>query len=166
MTDIISKGDQRDEDTVALVELLFFAYRDFTSDPDAILGEFGFGRAHHRVLHFIGRSPGLTVAQLLEILGITKQSLGRVLRELVEKGYVYQRPGDQDRRQRLLFLTKEGNALRLRLMSPQIARIRRAIAEAGRDAESSYRNVLFHLISPENRASVREWLDSRAGGDE
>lgn len=166
MTDIISKGDQRDVETVALVELLFFAYRDFTSDPDAILGEFGFGRAHHRVLHFIGRSPGLTVAQLLEILGITKQSLGRVLRELVEKGYVYQRPGDQDRRQRLLFLTKEGNALRLRLMSPQIARIRRAIAEAGRDAESSYRNVLFHLISPENRASVREWLDSRAGGDE
>lgn len=166
MTDIISGTDQRDDDTVVLVELLFFAYRDFTSDPDAILSEFGFGRAHHRVLHFIGRSPGMTVARLLDILGITKQSLGRVLRELIEKGYVYQRPGDQDRRQRLLFLTKEGNALRLRLMSPQIARIRRAIAEAGQDAEPSYRNVLYHLISPENRAPVREWLDSRPGGDE
>jgi DNA-binding MarR family transcriptional regulator len=129
------------------------------------LAEFGFGRAHHRVLHFIGRSPGMTVAQLLEILGITKQSLGRVLRELVDKGYVYQRPGDQDRRQRLLFLTSEGNALRLKLMSPQIARIKRAIAEAGQDAEPSYRNVLFHLISPENRPAVREWLDSRAGSD-
>ena len=166
MPDVISKADQRDEDTVELVELLFFAYRDFTSDPDAILAEFGFGRAHHRVLHFIGRSPGMTVAQLLDILGITKQSLGRVLRELVEKGYVYQRPGDQDRRQRLLFLTKEGNALRLRLMSPQIARIKRAIAEAGREAEPKYRNVLYHLISPENRATVLEWLDSRTGGDE
>ena len=166
MTDIISGTDQHDDDTVVLVELLFFAYRDFTSDPDAILSEFGFGRAHHRVLHFIGRSPGMTVARLLDILGITKQSLGRVLRELIEKGYVYQRPGDQDRRQRLLFLTKEGNALRLRLMSPQIARIRRAIAEAGQDAEPSYRNVLYHLISPENRVPVREWLDSRPGGDE
>lgn len=166
MPDVISKADQRDGDTVELVELLFFAYRDFTSDPDAILAEFGFGRAHHRVLHFIGRSPGMTVAQLLDILGITKQSLGRVLRELVEKGYVYQRPGDQDRRQRLLFLTKEGNALRLRLMSPQIARIKRAIAEAGREAEPKYRNVLYHLISPENRATVLEWLDSRTGGDE
>lgn len=166
MPDVISKTHQRDEETVALVELLFFAYRDFTSDPDAILAEFGFGRAHHRVLHFIGRSPGMTVAQLLEILGITKQSLGRVLRELVDKGYVYQRPGDQDRRQRLLFLTNEGNALRLKLMSPQIARIKRAIAEAGQEAEPSYRNVLFHLISPENRPAVREWLDSRAGSDE
>ena len=166
MPDVISKTHTRDENTVNLIELLFFAYRDFTSDPDAILAEFGFGRAHHRVIHFIGRSPGMTVAQLLDILGITKQSLGRVLRELVEKGYVYQRPGEQDRRQRLLYLTKEGNALRLRLMSPQIARIRRAIAEAGREAEPNYRNVLYHLISPENRAAVRDWLDSRAGADE
>ena len=87
---------------VALIELLFFAYRDFVSDPDEVLQDIGFGRAHHRVVHFIGRAPGMTVAQLLDILRITKQSLGRVLRDLVEKGYVYQKEGETDRRQRLL----------------------------------------------------------------
>ncbi|MGE0240382.1 MAG: MarR family winged helix-turn-helix transcriptional regulator [Parvibaculaceae bacterium] len=161
MADIISDRDVGDEDVVSLIELLFFAYRDFTSDPDAILSEWGFGRAHHRVVHFVGRNPGMTVAQLLSILGITKQSLGRVLRDLIEKDLVYQRPGDLDRRQRLLFLTKEGENLRLKLMAPQAERIIRALGEAGDDTEPAYRKVLYHLISPENRASVSEWLRSR-----
>ena len=97
-----ANGALSEQDTVALIELLFFAYRDFVSDPDEILGQFGFGRAHHRVLHFVGRDPGMTVQQLLDILRITKQSLGRVLKELIDKGYVYQREGETDRRQRLL----------------------------------------------------------------
>lgn len=162
MADIISERDVSDEDIVSLIELLFFAYRDFTSDPDAILAEWGFGRAHHRVVHFVGRNPGMTVAQLLSILGITKQSLGRVLRDLIEKDLVYQRAGDTDRRQRLLFLTEEGEALRLKLMAPQAARIIRALGEAGGEAEPNYRRVLYHLISPENRRSVSEWLTSRS----
>ncbi len=162
MADIISGRDADDEEIVSLIELLFFAYRDFTSDPDAILAEWGFGRAHHRVMHFVGRNPGMTVAQLLSILGITKQSLGRVLRDLIEKDLVYQRPGDLDRRQRLLFLTAEGDALRISLMRPQAERIIRALSEAGDDTEPSYRKVLYHLISPENRRSVSEWLKSRA----
>jgi DNA-binding MarR family transcriptional regulator len=161
MTDIISDRALDDEEIVSLIELLFFAYRDFTSDPDAILAEWGFGRAHHRVVHFVGRNPGMTVAQLLGILGITKQSLGRVLRDLIEKDLVYQRPGDLDRRQRLLFLTNEGEALRLRLMTPQAERIIRALGEAGAEAEPSYRNVLYHLINPENRRGVSDWLKSR-----
>lgn len=161
MTDIISERDIGDEQIVSLIELLFFAYRDFTSDPDAILAEWGFGRAHHRVVHFVGRNPGMTVAQLLNILGITKQSLGRVLRDLIEKDLVYQRPGNSDRRQRLLFLTKEGEALRLKLMAPQAERIIRALSEAGDDTEPNYRKVLYHLISPENRRAVDEWLTSR-----
>lgn len=161
MADIISGRDADDEEIVSLIELLFFAYRDFTSDPDAILAEWGFGRAHHRVMHFVGRNPGMTVAQLLSILGITKQSLGRVLRDLIEKDLVYQRPGDLDRRQRLLFLTVEGDALRLSLMRPQAERIIRALSEAGDETEPSYRKVLYHLISPENRRSVSEWLKSR-----
>jgi DNA-binding MarR family transcriptional regulator len=161
MADIISDRDIGDEEIVSLIELLFFAYRDFTSDPDAILAEWGFGRAHHRVVHFVGRKPGMTVAQLLGILGITKQSLGRVLRDLIEKDLVYQRPGDLDRRQRLLFLTKEGESLRLKLMAPQAERILRALKEAGEDTEPSYRKVLYHLISPENRKGVSEWLRSR-----
>ena len=162
MADIISDHAVDDEEIVSLIELLFFAYRDFTSDPDAILAEWAFGRAHHRVVHFVGRKPGMTVAQLLGILGITKQSLGRVLRDLIEKNLVYQRPGDLDRRQRLLFLTSEGEALRLKLMAPQAERIIRALSEAGTEAEPAYRNVLFHLINPENRASVSDWLKSRA----
>jgi DNA-binding MarR family transcriptional regulator len=161
MADIISDRDIGDEEIVSLIELLFFAYRDFTSDPDAILAEWGFGRAHHRVVHFVGRNPGMTVAQLLSILGITKQSLGRVLRDLIEKDLVYQRPGDLDRRQRLLFLTKEGESLRIKLMAPQARRIIRALSEAGEETEPSYRKVLYHLISPENRNGVSDWLRSR-----
>jgi len=161
MTDIISDRDASDEEIVSLIELLFFAYRDFTSDPDAILAAWGFGRAHHRVVHFVGRNPGMTVAQLLGILGITKQSLGRVLRDLIEKDLVYQRPGDLDRRQRLLFLTKEGESLRLKLMAPQAERIIGALREAGDQAEAGYRKVLYHLISPENREGVSDWLRSR-----
>jgi DNA-binding MarR family transcriptional regulator len=161
MADIISDRNIGDEEIVSLIELLFFAYRDFTSDPDAILAEWGFGRAHHRVVHFVGRNPGMTVAQLLSILGITKQSLGRVLRDLVERDLVYQRAGDLDRRQRLLFLTKEGESLRIRLMAPQAKRIIRALSEAGEETEPSYRKVLYHLISPENRNGVSDWLRSR-----
>ena len=158
MADVISEAG-RDEDIVDLIELLFFAYRDFTSDPDAILDQFGFGRAHHRVIHFAGRRPGMTVAQLLDILRITKQSLARVLKELIAKGYVYQKEGEQDRRQRLVYLTEEGEALRQRLMRPQYERVRRALAEAGDRSKAQSRSILYHLVSPENRDAVSAWLD-------
>ncbi len=160
MADIISAQDPGEADIVALIELLFFAYRDFVSDPDEILKEFGFGRAHHRVLHFVGRDPGMTVAQLLDILRITKQSLGRVLKELIDKGFVFQKEGEADRRQRLLHLTDLGEELRQRLMAPQVARIKRALAQAGSSAGTSYRSVLYHLVSPENRESVRDWIEN------
>jgi DNA-binding MarR family transcriptional regulator len=113
-----------------IIELLFFAYRDFVGDPDEVLLKLGFGRAHHRVLHFVNRNPGMKVADLLEILNITKQSLGRVLKQLVDQGYVMQKEGAQDRRQRLLFVTPKGEALALKLASLQTQRINR------RDASS------------------------------
>lgn len=167
MADIISAQDLSDDilseqDTVALIELLFFAYRDFVSDPDAILDEYGFGRAHHRVLHFVGRDPGMTVQQLLDILRITKQSLGRVLKELIDKGFVFQKEGESDRRQRLLYLTEKGEELRHRLMTPQMNRIRRAVALPDGNAAHLYRKVLYHMVSPQNRDAVRDWID-RAG---
>ena len=99
-------ADERPE--IAFIELLFFAYRDFISDPDAALLSYGFGRAHHRVIHFVNRHPGIRVADLLDILKITKQSLGRVLKQLVDTGFIEQRPGPQDRRQRLLYPTDAG----------------------------------------------------------
>ena len=160
MTDIISPRSRGDDDIIALIELLFFAYRDFVSDPDAVLKELGFGRAHHRVVHFVGRDPGMTVARLLDILQITKQSLGRVLKDLIDEGFVYQKEGASDRRQRLLHLTPRGETLRRRLMAPQIARIRRATGEGGA-AAGDYRELLLSLVSPENRPAVEDWL-SRA----
>ena len=159
MADINFGNRLGDDETVALIELLFFAYRDFVSDPDALLEQLGFGRAHHRVVHFVGRDPGMTVAQLLDILRITKQSLGRVLKDLIDKGYVYQKEGATDRRQRLLHLTEAGEELRQRLMAPQMARIRRAVAESSGKGGTSMRDILYHLISPENREAVREWID-------
>ena len=105
------------------IELLFFAYRDFVSDPDAVLVKYGFGRAHHRVIHFVSRHPGIRVADLLDILKITKQSLGRVLKQLLDLGFIEQRPGPQDRRQRLLYATEAGRALAARpVRSPDRSR--------------------------------------------
>jgi len=159
MADINFDEKLNERETVALIELLFFAYRDFVSDPDALLDQLGFGRAHHRVVHFVGRDPGMTVAQLLDILRITKQSLGRVLKDLIDEGYVFQKEGETDRRQRLLHLTEAGEELRQRLMAPQMSRIRRAVSEASGNGSSSMRTILYHLISPENREGVREWID-------
>lgn len=117
-----------EEPAYDLIELFFFAYRDFVGDPDRILADYGFGRAHHRVLHFVHRQPGLTIAELLDILQITKQSLNRVLKELIETDFVEQRTGLSDRRQRLLFTTQSGRELALRLAELQSRRIRRALA--------------------------------------
>src|SRR6266699_2777371 len=111
-----------------VIELLFFAYRDFISGPDQVLADFGFGRAHHRVLHFVNRNPGMKVAELLDILKITKQSLGRVLKQLIDEGYVLQKAGLNDRRQRLLFVTPKGEALAMQLAALQTARIGRALS--------------------------------------
>jgi DNA-binding MarR family transcriptional regulator len=113
---------------LAFVELLFFAYRDFISDPDALLQDYGFGRAHHRVLHFVSRQPGLRVADLLDILKITKQSLGPVLKQLVDRGFVMQTTGDADRRERRLHLTPDGLDLAGRLRALQTSRVAAALA--------------------------------------
>jgi DNA-binding MarR family transcriptional regulator len=126
--DAVTTDDRRDASPFDLIELLFFAYRDFVGDADAVLAEFGFGRAHHRVLHFINRNPGMKVAELLDILKITKQSLGRVLKHLLDEGYVEQKEGATDRRQRLLYLTAKGAGLASRLAGLQAARISRAVA--------------------------------------
>ncbi|MDP4822884.1 MAG: MarR family transcriptional regulator [Aestuariivirgaceae bacterium] len=139
------------------IELLFFAYRDFISDPDDMLTQYGFGRAHHRVLHFVGRNPGMRVADLLDILRITKQSLGRVLRELIEKEFVYQTEGAMDRRQRLLHLTPTGEVLRQSLMRPQMERVGRALEGAG-----TAREVLLGLINEDVRPQVHEILAREA----
>jgi DNA-binding MarR family transcriptional regulator len=129
------------------IELLFFAYRDFTSEPDAILAQYGFGRAHHRVVHFVGRHPQMTVGELLVILRITKQSLNRVLGQLVRQGFVVQHRGVEDRRQRLLELTTSGRELEHRLSEPQRARVGAAYQKAGPQAVEGFRKVLLGIIA-------------------
>jgi DNA-binding MarR family transcriptional regulator len=129
------------------IELLFFAYRDFTAEPDAILARYGFGRAHHRVIHFVGRHPQITVSELLGILRITKQSLSRVLGELVQRGLILQRPGAHDRRKRLLELTPEGRALEREVSAPQRARVAEAYRQAGDAAVEGFRTVLLAIIA-------------------
>jgi len=137
-----------------LIELLFFAYRDFVGDPDEVLSKLGFGRAHHRVLHFVNRNPGMKVAELLDILRITKQSLGRVLKQLIDQGYVVQREGAQDRRQRLLYVTAKGEQLALKLATLQTERLSRALAELGPGAHEAARRFLAAVIDTENRDAV------------
>ncbi|WP_428429890.1 MarR family winged helix-turn-helix transcriptional regulator [Pararhizobium sp.] len=125
-----------------IIELLFFAYRDFTSDPDVILEKRGFGRAHHRVLHFVDREPGMTVADLLETLRITKQSLARVLKQLIDSGYIHQIAGPEDRRQRKLYTTKEGKTLARALAEPQSRRIAEAMEKTGPGARELVKRFL------------------------
>jgi DNA-binding MarR family transcriptional regulator len=145
-----------------VIELLFFAYRDFVSDPDDVLAKLGFGRAHHRVLHFVNRNPGMKVADLLEILRITKQSLGRVLKQLVDEGYVVQKEGERDRRQRLLYVTEKGEALAMRLAQLQTERITRALDSLGPGAHEAARAFLASMIDPDGRDAVMKLVD-RAG---
>ena len=163
MTDINKLYTLPDAEAAALVEMLFFAYRDFIADADQILDDLRFGRAHHRVLHFVGRNPGMTVAQLLDMLRITKQSLSRVLKELLKQGYVMQKHGAEDRRQRLLYLTPSGKLLWQKLMTPQILRFKEAVAHLGGKDANQYRGLLLQLINSENREAAEAWVAKAAG---
>lgn len=156
MTDIKSGVNLlflREEELRQGIELLYFAYRGFTEEPDAILADYGFGRAHHRVIYFVGRRPGITVSELLATLRITKQSLSRVLGQLIDDAFVTQRPGVRDRRQRLLELTPKGIDLERLLTEKQRARIAAAYKEAGPEAVEGFRKVMLGLIGENDRRS-------------
>ena len=159
MADLKSPGTPllflREEELRQGIELLFYAYRDFTAEPDAMLARYGFGRAHHRVIYFVGRYPHMTVTELLGILRITKQSLSRVLGQLVAQGFIVQRPGSRDRRQRLLELTPKGVELERELSENQRQRVAKAYREAGAQAVEGFRRVMLGLMTGEaDRAKV------------
>ena len=141
-----------------IIELLFFAYRDFVGDADDVLAKLGFGRAHHRVLHFVNRNPGMKVADLLEVLKITKQSLGRVLKQLVDQGYVVQKEGENDRRQRLLYVTAKGEQLAMKLAGLQTERIAPALSEIGPNAHEAARRFLVAMIDADGRDDVQKLI--------
>lgn len=156
MNDQIGRGGPQllfltDEQLRKGIEAMYFAYRGFTADPDRILEQRGYGRAHHRALHFIHRSPGTTVNNLLSILGVTKQSLNRVLRTLIEEGLVEARVGSRDKRERHLHLTAEGSALERDLSEVQRERMRSAYREVGPEAVRGFRMVLEAMMDPDMR---------------
>lgn len=138
----------------SIIELLFFAYRDFTSDPDQILERYNFGRAHHRIVHFVNRRPGLTVAELLDVLQITKQSLARVLKQLIDSGYITQVQGVNDRRQRELYPTRKGRDLAMALATPQSRRIGAAIRPYSASERMAIEGFLRAMVNPALRAQV------------
>lgn len=143
------------------IEAMFFAYRGFTADPDRILAQHNYGRAHHRALHFINRSHGTTVNNLLSVLGVTKQSLNRVLRTLIEDGLVESRVGPRDRRERHLFLTEAGRALEAELSEAQRARMRAAYRAAGPQAVAGFRQVLEAMMEDDIRQQYLQLRDGR-----
>ena len=145
-----------------IMGLFFFAYRDFTGDADAMLGHQGFGRAHHRVLYFVCLRPGMPVADLLDILKITKQSLARVLRQLIDNGYVEQKTGRSDRRQRLLFATEKGRQFFGTLSATQTSRINDAIASLPPASRSIVTSFLAGMVDPDDRSTL-ERLNLTAG---
>jgi DNA-binding MarR family transcriptional regulator len=141
-----------------IIELLFFAYRDFVGDADNELEAFGFGRAHHRVMHFVHRYPGLKVADLLDVLRITKQSLGRVLKQLLDEGYIVQKTGNNDRRQRLLYATPKGEALVAKLAGLQTKRINHALEDLGPTGSETVRRFLRAMIDREDPDKVLQTI--------
>jgi DNA-binding MarR family transcriptional regulator len=152
--DVPAGEPDQSEPDYEMIELVFFAYRDFVGEADRLLARYGFGRAHHRVLHFVNRNPGLTIAALLDILGITKQSLARVLNDLIDNGFIAQRAGLADRRQRLLHVTDKGLALAGELAARQSARIAAALAPIPPEQRDAVRLFLTGLIDPAARAGV------------
>ena len=155
----------RDEDLRQGIELLYFAYQDFIRDADKILAEYGFGRAHHRAIHFVNSNPGITVSELLSILKVTKQSLSRVLGQLVRDGFIVQLKSEGDRRQRLLKLTPRGVELERRLSEIQRRKIAQAYREAGAEAVEGYCQVLSGMIGEEDRHRVLGRRHQSGGGE-
>jgi DNA-binding MarR family transcriptional regulator len=153
-------------DALWFVEAIFLAYRDFISEPDRVLAEIGFGRAHHRVLYFVDRYPGMRVADLLEILQITKQSLARVLRELVKEGYIRQISGETDRRERRLYPTQKGTGLAMRLTELQLDKVRKALAAVEEEGRTAVATFFQHMAPDASQlAALRKSLPGRGAGE-
>ena len=163
--DINSGARAQDDMPLDVMGLFFFAYRDFVGDADALLERQGFGRAHHRVLYFVNLKPGMPVADLLDILKITKQSLARVLRQLIDNGYVEQKTGDSDRRQRLLYATPKGETLVQKLAGLQTTRITKALAEMGPQDAETVKRFLRAMIDRDDPDKVLETIFASVNQD-
>lgn len=148
-------NDMMDAMPLDLMGLLFFAYRDFVHEADELLSHQGFGRAHHRVLYFVNLRPGMTVADLLDLLKITKQSLARVLRQLIDNGYIEQRTGQKDRRKRLLYPTAQGEQFFTALSANQSHRMREALDKLPPDTKDTVARFFVEMIDPQDHRKLK-----------
>ncbi len=148
---------------LSFAELFFFAYRDFISEPDSILKQYGFGRAHHRVLHFVSRNPGLRVSELLDILKITKQSLARILKQLVDENFIEQRTSSQDKRARYLFATSKGLDLMKDLITPQLDRLNQAFQDSNQQDKTLLQDFFLRMITADERDQVHNRIFKTTG---
>lgn len=154
-TDINFTEPSSDEMPLDLMGLFFFAYRDFVGDADALLEKQGFGRAHHRVLYFVNLRPGMPVADLLDILKITKQSLARVLRQLIDNDYIQQETGRADRRQRLLYPTDKGRDFFQVLSVTQASRINAAIDQLPEGSRKTISDFMVAMVEPNDHKTLK-----------
>ena len=138
-----------------IIELMFFSYRDFTSGPDRVLEKIKFGRAHHRVIYFVGKKNGLTIKELLSILQITKQSLSRVLNQLVKEKFIILSTGE-DKRTKKLTLSKKGQELEIKLSNIQITNIYNVIKNFDEIDINGFKKVLFKMINEKNQKKFNE----------
>ena len=139
-----------DQEIRKVMELFFFSYRDFTQGPDRILEEINFGRAHHRVIYFVGKKENITIKQLLAVLKITKQSLSRVLNQLVKDGYIIVSTGI-DKRTKTLTLTKKGLNLEQELSKIQIKKIKKIMKNFNENEINGFKKILFNMLETSNK---------------
>tara|TARA_Y100001970_G_C13675202_1_gene575008 strand:+ start:38 stop:523 length:486 start_codon:yes stop_codon:yes gene_type:complete len=158
LNNLLSPFFLKDREIRKVIELIFFSYRDFTSGPDKILEKLNFGRAHHRIIYFVGKKNNITIKELLVVLQITKQSLSRVLNQLVTEGYVIVSTGD-DKRTKKLSLTEKGIKLEKELSIIQIDKIKKVINNFNEGNINSFKQILFEMIEPDNKKTFKKLND-------
>ena len=158
LNNLISPFFLNEKEIRKVIELFFFSYRDFTSGPDKILEKLKFGRAHHRAIYFVGKKNNITIKELLIVLKITKQSLSRVLNQLVEEGYIIVSSG-LDKRTKSLSLTEKGKKLELELSTIQIKKIKKVLNNFSEENINGFKKILYEMIDINNRKIFEQLND-------
>ncbi|MDC1054777.1 MarR family transcriptional regulator [Alphaproteobacteria bacterium] len=154
LNNLISPFFLNDKEIRKIIELVFFSYRDFTAGPDQILEKLNFGRAHHRVIYFVGKKDKITIKELLGVLNITKQSLSRVLNQLVKEGFIVVSTG-LDKRTKNLSLTSSGLSLENELSTIQIQKIKKVINNFNQEDIDGFKKILYEMIEIDNKKTFQ-----------
>ena len=154
LNNLISPFFLNEKEIRKIIELVFFSYRDFTAGPDQVLEKLNFGRAHHRVIYFVGKKDKITIKELLKVLKITKQSLTRVLKQLVKEGFIVVSTG-LDKRTKNLSLTSNGLSLENELSTIQIQKIKKVINNFNKEDIDGFKKILYEMIEIDNKKTFQ-----------